>query len=422
MNEIERDRLRVFLADEPVGELERRGPTRYQLEYDPDFVREHGEGSVVLSASLPLREEPYPNAQTKPFFEGLLPEGVARREVARAVGVSESNGFGLLGAIGADCAGAVVILPPDEGEPREGNILWLSEEEVEDRLRDLPNHPLGVDPEEGIRLSLGGVQQKLIVVRAPNGQIGQPAGGAPSTHIIKPDQGRYPDIVANEAFGLRVAACAGLDVARTEIKRFGEVETLVVERYDRTISGVGTIVRLHQEDMCQALGVLPSAKYEAEGGPSLTQIFELLREVSTAGDLRAVALATLVNFLLGNSDAHAKNLSLLYDRPGAVRLAPLYDIVSTAVYPGLTSRLAMTIAGEDDPDKVDHAKWIEMLRVGGFRPGAEQLRRDVEMVIQCARQTLEVAQAEGWHRPILDSIVEVLENRGTRLAAIPARA
>jgi HipA-like C-terminal domain len=145
-------------------------------------------------------------------------------------------------------------------------------------------------------------------------------------------------------------------------------------------------------------------------------VAELLRQIGTARDLARLALATLVNFLLGNSDAHAKNLSLLYDTPRAVRLAPLYDIVSTAVYPGLTRRLAMTVAGEDDPDRIDQAAWREMLRQAGFRPSTEQLRRNVAAVTACARQTLAVAKAEGWHRPLLDDIVQVAEVRAAQLA------
>jgi serine/threonine-protein kinase HipA len=412
----ERLRLRVFLNAELVGELERQGPTRYRLAFDAALVAQYGEGSVILSASLPVREEPYPSGQTKPFFEGLLPEGVARREVARAVGVSESNGFGLLAAIGSDCAGAVVILPPDYDRPSDGEIHWLTTEEVAARLRDLPNHPLGIDPEEGIRLSLGGVQQKLIVTRAPSGEIGQPAGGAPSTHIIKPDQGGYEDLVLNEAFCLRVAKRVGLDAASAEIVRFGEIDTLMVERFDRSIAGDGRIVRLHQEDMGQALGILPEAKYENEGGPSLAQMFELLRGIGTARDLTSLATAVLINFLVGNSDAHGKNFALLYAVTGSVRLAPLYDIVSTAVYPELTTRLAMSIAGEDDPSAVTHDGWMEMLRENGFRPQSRQFRRDVERVVEASRQTLDVARAEGWHRPVLDAIHGVVEERVAQLS------
>lgn len=411
----ERPRLRVFLDNELVGELERQAPTRYRFAFDAALVARHGEGSVILSASLPVREEPYSNGRTKPFFEGLLPEGVARREVARAVGVSESNGFGLLEAIGSDCAGAVVVLPSDQDRPSDGEIHWLNTEEIAARLRDLPNRPLGIDPQEGIRLSLGGVQQKLVVTRAPNGDIGQPAGGAPSTHIIKPDQGGYEDLVPNEAFCLGVARRIGLDAAGAEIAQFEEIEALLVERFDRSIAGDGRIVRLHQEDMCQALGILPGAKYENEGGPSFAQMFELLRGIGTARDLTTLATAALVNFLLGNSDAHGKNFALLYARPGSVRFGPLYDIVSTAVYPELTRRLAMSIAGEDDPSAVTRDGWTEMLRQNGFRPQARQLDREIERIVAASQQMLEVARAEGWHRPVLDVIHGVVEERAAQL-------
>jgi serine/threonine-protein kinase HipA len=413
----DRPRLRVFLWDELVGELEREGPTRYSLRFDPGLVTRYGEGSVVLSASLPVRDEAYPNARTKPFFEGLLPEGLARREVARTLGLSDGNGFGLLAAIGSDCAGAVVVLPSDQDRPSDGEIHWLSTEEVAIRLRDLPNRPLGIDPEEGIRLSLGGVQQKLVVARAPSGEIGQPTGGAPSTHIIKPDLGRYDDLVLNEAFCLGVARRAGLETAHAEIARFGEIDALLVERFDRSTAGDGRIVRLHQEDMCQALGILPDAKYEIEGGPSLAQLFELLRGIGTARDLTSLSTAALLNFLVGNSDAHGKNFALLYARAGSVRLAPLYDIVSTAVYPELTQRLAMSIAGEDDPRAVTRGGWIAMLRENGFRPQARQLDRDVERIVEASRQMLRVAGAEGWHRPLLETIHGVVEARAAQLIA-----
>jgi serine/threonine-protein kinase HipA len=417
MSEPERQRLAVYLGQERIGELERQGPARYRFTYDGGVVEQRGEGAIVLSASLPARAETYPNGLTRPFFEGLLPEGVARREIARMLGVSEANGFGLLGQLGSDCAGAVVVLPAETAPGTgRGEIRWLSEQELEERLRDLPRRPLGVMPEEGIRLSLGGVQHKLIVVRAPDGQIGQPVDGTPSTHIIKPGLEAYRDIVVNEAFCLQVASRTGLEAARAEIRTFGTMETLVVERFDRTLSGAASIVRLHQEDLCQALGVLPEAKYENEGGPSIATISELLREIGTARDLRWFSQAVLLNFLLGNSDAHAKNYALLYDQPSRVRLAPLYDIVSTAVYPALTTRLAMSIAGIDDPAAVDLAAWQSMLNEAGFRPQPEQLAREAEAVLESARTTRTAAQAEGWYRPVLDEIVAVAETRTAQLA------
>ena len=416
MSEQTRATLGVYLGAEPIGTLERLGPTRYALTYDDRAVQRHGEGAVVLSASLPVRSERYPNAQTKPFFEGLLPEGVVRQEIARTVGVSEANGFGLLEALGADCAGAVVVLGPETAAERaEGEIRWLTEDEIAERLRELPRRPLGAAPDEGIRLSLAGAQHKLLITRAPNGRMGQPVHGTPSTHIVKPGQDAYPDVVANEAFCLRVASCAGLDAAHTEIQAFGGIETLVIERYDRTFSGSGTIVRLHQEDFCQALGILPAAKYEQEGGPSFSAIAGLLRELGSARDLGAFARAVLVAFLLGNSDAHGKNFALLYDEPGRVRLAPVYDIVSTAVYPELTTRLAMSVAGVDDPARVRRPAWDEMLRDAGYGTPSGQLQREVGRILDCARAVSDIARAEGWYRPLLDEIVTTARARAEQL-------
>jgi serine/threonine-protein kinase HipA len=416
MSDGERVRLDVYLSGDRLGHLERLGPSRYRFAYGQAVVESHGEGAIVLSASLPVRTPPYPNAQTKPFFEGLLPEGVIRQEVSRALGISESNGFGLLEALGVDCAGAVVIEPPGHHAEEREHIVWLTEGQVAEKLGDLHRHPLGIAPKEGIRLSLGGVQQKLVVTRAPDGRIGQPAGGAPSTHILKPRQEAYPELVANEAFCLAVARCAGLDAARAEVARFGEIECLMVERFDRTTSEGGSIVRLHQEDFCQALGILPSAKYESEGGPSVRRIVDLLREFGTARDLRAFVLGLLLNFVIGNSDAHGKNFALLYDEPGAVRLAPLYDLVCTAVYDQLTTRLAMRIGGEDDPDQIDGRAWARMLEESGFRPQPAQLERDLQRIVRCADATLAAAHAEGWHRPILDEIAAVAHARSENLA------
>jgi serine/threonine-protein kinase HipA len=191
--------------------------------------------------------------------------------------------------------------------------------------------------------------------------ISLPLGGAPSTHILKPAVERFAGVVFNEAYCMRLAATVGLPVAKTEIRRVEDVEYFLVERYDRTQrqSSEGIeLKRLHQEDFCQALGIVSENKYQKEGGPSLKQCFALLREVSSAPvlDLARLLDAVIFNFLVGNNDAHAKNFSLLYHGGGAVqqeiRLAPLYDVVSTHHYPELTREMAMRIGGEYVSDRV----------------------------------------------------------------------
>jgi serine/threonine-protein kinase HipA len=416
-----KQQLDVYLAGERIGELESQGPTRYRLRYSNDAVKRYGEGALLLSASLPVRATPYASGQTKPFFEGLLPEGAIRSTIARVLGLSEDNGFGLLAELGADCAGAVVVLPAGSPAPtpETGSIEWLDDDELAQRITDLPRNPLGVADAHGrVRLSLAGVQPKLVVTRSPSGRLGQPTGGAPSTHLIKPGQEQYPDLVGNEAFCLRVARSAGLRAANAEVIEIGGLDCLLVERWDRTIDD-GRIARLHQEDFCQALGLLPAAKYEVEGGPGVAAMVELLRAIGArtlARDLNELVRTVTLNFLLGNADAHGKNYALLYEPIGVGRLAPLYDIVSTTVYVELSRSLAMTIGGVDDPDDIDAAAWRRLATDSGL--GA-QVPRAVQAfagrVVQSARVVRDASRVEGWHRSVLDEIVDLAETRARQL-------
>jgi serine/threonine-protein kinase HipA len=404
-----------------VGEIEHRGPGRYRYEYLPEIVQGREAGSLLLSASLPTRTEPFSPSASRPFFEGLLPEGAVRTTIARSLGVSESNSFALMAELGRECAGAVVILPKGEQPvgPDRGSIRWLDDEELAAKVIELPRHPLGVDPEEGVRLSLGGVQQKLVLVRDARGRFGSPLNGTPSTHILKPGQEQYEDLVSNEALCLRVARCVGLRTASAEIIRVDGAPCLVVTRFDRTLDGAGRIVRLHQEDTCQALGRLPGEKYEADGGPTLPDLFALLRDVGgvrTARDITALLDAAILNFILGNSDAHAKNFGLLYGDDGSSELAPLYDLVSTNVYPGINRRLAMSIGGVDDPERVGIDEWVRLAEDAGLgRQSIRRVREQSARVVDCVRAEQQAAKAEGWHRPILDRIVELAETRQRQL-------
>jgi serine/threonine-protein kinase HipA len=412
----------VYLYADRVGHLERRGPTRYRFRYSQEALRQHGDGAVVLSASLPVRADPYPSGETKPFFEGLLPEGATRTTIARKLGLSEDNGFGLLSALGNDCAGAVVSAGSPALTSEAGrSIEWLDDDALAQRVADLPRNPLGVaHAGSRVRLSLAGVQPKLVITRAPSGMIGQPTGGAPSTHLLKPTQEQYPDLVVNEAFCLRVARTAGFRAANAEIVEIGGRDCLLVERWDRATDASGRIVRLHQEDFCQATGRLPGAKYEAEGGPSVADMVELLRHLrapTLARDLVELVRAVALNVLLGNADAHGKNYAVLYEPLDPGRLAPLYDIVSTTVYPDLASSLAMSIGGVGDPDAVDSPAWRRLADHAGLGGQLPRLVQELsDRVVESARVVRDTARVERWHRPVLDEIVEQAARRARRLA------
>jgi len=414
--------LSVFLSGARVGTLERRGPSRYRFRYAAQALQSQWPDSHGLSVSLPPRERAFAPSESAPFFEGLLPEGAIRKAVAEKFRLSEEDGFGLLEQLGADCAGAVVVLPSDQlpTPPPSVRSEPLGESALAALIEDLPRDPLGVGGgPDGVRLSLGGVQDKLILVGSPATGFVQPRGGAPSTCLLKPEHRRYPDLAANEAFCMRVAARVDLDMARTELMTVGSTPCLYVERFDRVRGEAGEAVRLHQEDICQALGILPAAKYEANGGPSIPQVVGLLRGLRSrraAIDVNSFVKAVLVNFLLGNGDAHGKNFALLYDPDAGIRLAPLYDVVSTAIYPDLTSRMAMAIGGEDDPDRVSLGNWRELGResgLGGQLTGF--VRRWAEEVRIAAEECRDAARSAGWHRPALDAIVDLCRARAGRL-------
>lgn len=414
--------LSVFLRGRPVGSLERNGPSRYRFAYSGEAIQgDRSDPLARLSASLPLREERFKPSESAPFFEGLLPEGAVRAAVAGKLGLSEANGFGMLAVLGADCAGAVMVLPEDQPPGSvAGPPFPLSESQVGELLRDLPRDPLGIDADPGgVRLSLGGVQDKLILIRLPSGEFARPLGGLPSNCLLKPEHERFEGVAANEAFCMRVAAAAGNEAATTELLELDGIRCLYSERFDRTVDADGAVVRIHQEDMCQALGLLPTQKYEADDGPSVASVIALLRRQPSrriALDVNAFVRAVLTCFLLGNSDAHGKNFSLLYDPGTGVRLAPLYDIVSTVVYDGLTPRLAMAIGGEDDPSQVDLLRWERLgaeCGLGGALPRFVQ--RWSSEIVAATESCLRDAEQEGWSHPVLEAIADVCRERARRL-------
>lgn len=418
--------LNVWFFGECVGVLT-QDEGYLSFRYLPEWLGL--KNAKPLSQSLPLRTEPFDDKIVKPFFAGLLPEGDKRAAVANILKVSSKNDFALLDGIGGECAGALILLEPGQTPPVEAHasdsIEWLKEDQLISVLEKLPKRPL-LAGESGLRLSLAGAQEKLpVVAREVLGkdglnhfEIGLPKNNIPSSYILKPEISGIDGSVYNEAFCLALARELGLDAATAKIGRTKDKTYLLVERYDRFLDD-RQLRRLHQEDFCQALGIAPEFKYQNEGGPTIADGFALVRKVTTpsAPNLLRLLDCIIFNCLVGNNDAHAKNFSLLYIQSG-IQLAPLYDVLSTAVYQDLTDRMAMKIGSKYRFDELHARHWVQMAEAAQL--GAPQLKRRVleiaDQLPNFAKGLQSQFEAKGWGHPILAQIVSLIEERCTTIS------
>lgn len=348
--------LSVWWNDAVVGTLRLDADGGMVFAYEDEWLSDGTR--PALSLSLPKRAGAFRRRACRPFFAGLLPEEGQLDAVARKLGISKSNDFRLLEALGGDVAGALTLWPQGERPPAfdpAGLPTPLDDGQLAALLEALPRRPL-LAGENGLRLSLAGAQAKLPVVLT-GGRIALPARGQPTTHILKPSIPRFAGTTENEALMMRLAEEAGLAVAPIEARTAAGRPYLLVTRYDRRTEEAG-VRRLHQEDFCQALGIPPERKYASEEGPTFKVSFDLLRRAASRPAVEVLKLldATIFNAIIGNADAHGKNYSLLY-RDEDVVLAPLYDLVCTVAYEDLSPRFAMKIAGCATLEEITRKTW-----------------------------------------------------------------
>jgi len=409
--------LDIYLHRDLVGHLTQDDGGQMTFTYANAWLQNRT--ARPLSRSLPLREARFTRKECRGFFAGVLPEQNKRDLVAKNLGISAKNDFSMLEKIGGECAGAVTFVPAGELLPDDDpHYRDLSPEDLVDLLKRLPRQPL-LAGDKDVRLSLAGAQDK-VAVKVEGAQISIPLGNAPSTHILKPESERFPGLIFNEVLCLRLANAAGLTVARAEVRSIEGIPYALIERYDRrkvqTSSGM-LYERLHQEDFCQALGIPPENKYQNEGGPTLRQCFELMREVSTTPviDLQRLLDAVIFNYLIGNHDAHGKNFSLLYGPAAAeqIQLAPLYDLVCTLYYPDLSQNMAMKLGGEYLLDRIRPVHFEKLAEEGGLAKPLVKKR-----VPELASLVIEALKTIDMDQPDALKVLKIVQGRSAQAISV----
>jgi serine/threonine-protein kinase HipA len=396
-----------------------------QWTEDPD--------AYPLSLSMPLTAVRHGQSSIEPFLWGLLADNARVLErLAQRYQVSAKNVFRLLSHVGEDCAGAIQLVRPERleqliepGTPKE--VEWLSEQDIAARLRALRNDPsAGRTARDTGQFSLAGAQPKTAFLYERK-RWGVPSGRTPTTHILKPPTGAFDGHVENEHYCLQLARALGMTVPNSRIERFGEEIAIVVERYDRRRHGQ-TWSRIHQEDLCQALGLHPDRKYEADGGPGVRAIGELLSNQSSSPgkDVASFAEALVFNWLIAGTDAHAKNYSLLLGARGGVRLAPFYDLASMLPYSTLELRrvkLAMRMGGEYLVRNIGLRHWQRVAVELHLQP--ETLIDGILLMASAlpdhAAAVLAQMERDGLTHPTLTKLTQQLQQRAPHCLALVGR-
>lgn len=424
--------LNVFLNSRLVGVLRREATGAIDFQYDKDWLA--WESTFPVSLSLPLREDRYIGAPVINVFDNLLPDSDAiRRRVAERVGTGGTDAYSLLSALGHDCVGALQFLPDgiDPGKAGTVNGNPVTDDDIAAIVNNLAAAPLGMGEDEDFRISIAGAQEKTALLRRDNKWF-KPAGTTATTHILKPQIGQLPNgidlsnSVENEYLCLKLLAALGVPTAHTEIADFGDRRTLIVERFDRRWTSDGRLLRLPQEDTCQALSVPPTRKYQSDGGPGMRDIIQLLKGSDTPeDDIATFMRACILFWMLGATDGHAKNFSITLGPGGRFRLTPLYDVLTAQ--PSLDAgqiqqkkfKLAMS-AGKNRHYPVDSIMPRHFLQTAELAGVGAPLMRTIfeDLAANAERQTEAVIDAlpSGFPEQLATSVGTAMKRRAGLLA------
>ena len=411
----------AVVADRRIlGEIRRDDRNRLTFAYGDRWLSWR-EGAYPLSLQMPLGDAEYGHADIEPWLRGLLPDSsTILSHWGLMFQVPPGDTFAMLSAVGEDCPGAIQLVRPGRvntvlHDDRE-HVEWVSDVDIAERLRRLRQNRAAwrLEADAG-QFSLGGAQSKTALLF--DGQRwGVPSGPTPTTHILKPSPAGLDGHAENEHVSLALAHALGLPAAETTVQTFEGETTLVVTRYDRARRDDGTIRRLHQEDFCQALSVPHEDKYERVGGPGLGALCEVLWEHSSdpSGDARIFAGASMFNWLIGGTDAHTKNFSVLIGPKGSVRLAPLYDVASAAPYARQKRlKLAHKIGGKYRPNDVRIRHWERFAAEVNLPPAdvIDMGRHMAERLPIELREVVGEAHSHGIDHSVVTSMVGKLSAR-----------
>lgn len=400
--------LRVLLNNRLVGHFQKEPSGAIYFCYDEGWLSRNN--ATPVSLSLPLRDDAYKGERVAAVFENLLPDSDRlRRRIAEKVGAKGTDAYSLLFQIGRDCVGALQFVPEGDDVVCDTTDITgkiIGDEEIEKLLKNLARAPLGLDREQDFRISVAGAQEKTALLRH-KGKWLKPQGTTPTTHILKPQIGTLPNgvdlshSVENEYYCLKLMAAFGLQVNAAEMKSFGKTKTLVIERFDRQWTDAGRLLRVPQEDCCQALSCPPSRKYQNEGGPGIGDILKLLNAADApAEDQKAFLKSQILFWLIGATDGHAKNVSVFLGPGGRFHLTPFYDVLTAQ--PSLDRRqierkqmkLAMSV-GESRHYRIDEIKGRHFIQTAGRAGLPESLAKDaLEEVAKAAESALKRVEKE----------------------------
>lgn len=436
-----RHELNVWMNGNLVGMwtmMEHRAP---QFRYVDEWVR--SENARILSLSLPFQpgNPPHEGVVVENFFENLLPESkVIRERVHQRFATTSTRAFDLLAEVGRDCVGAIQILP-QEDEPDGWNEIQsepLSDEQVEKALKTASTTPLPGQAGEEFRISIAGAQEKTALLWHKNAWH-KPLGATPTTHIFKLPLGLVGHMeadlstsVENEWLSSKIVGAYGLDIADCDYRIFGETKALVVERFDRRKSDQGDFwLRLPQEDMCQALGVAPADKYEADGGPGMRDILELLRgSRQHEQDRRTFFKSQILFWMLAATDGHAKNFSIFHQRQNSYRMTPLYDVLSAwpiigngaRQLPWRDAKLAMAFRTKNAHYALSHIQRRHFNGVAARLGLGEDAEDIIEEILQATPEVIDSVQGmlpADFPAQVADSILQGIRIAADRLSAMP---